>query len=116
MSETDEEKLRRHLAEFNAAVAEACDLPDDAPDHIKAMADAIRPPKPQMSDAAAVETAKYLLTQYERELARTSEAYASHMPSQIAAEYRRRRVYATGAVDVLRKVMATADGRTEMLG
>lgn len=43
MSETDEEKLRRHLAEFNAAVAEACDLPDDAPDHIKAMADAIRP-------------------------------------------------------------------------
>lgn len=69
-----------------------------------------------MSDAAAVETAKYLLTQYERELARTSEAHASHMPSQIAAEYRRRRAYATGAVDVLRKVMATADGRTEMLG
>ena len=45
MSETDEEKLLRHLAEFNAAVAEACDLPDDAPDHIKLMADIIRPPQ-----------------------------------------------------------------------
>lgn len=47
MSETDEEKLRRHLAEFNAAVAEACDLPDDAPDHIKAMADMISPRQEQ---------------------------------------------------------------------
>ncbi len=62
-----------------------------------------------MSDAAAVETAKHLLIQYERELQRTSEAYATHMPSQIGAEYLRRRAYATGAVDVLRKVMATAD-------
>ena len=69
-----------------------------------------------MSDTAAVETAKYLLIQYERELARTSEAYAPHMPSQIAADYRQRRAYAQGAVDVLRKVMATADGRTETLG
>lgn len=69
-----------------------------------------------MSDTAAVETAKYLLIQYERELTRTSEAYTYTMPSQIAAEYLRRRAYATGAVDVLRKVMATADGRTVTLG
>ena len=62
-----------------------------------------------MSDTAAVETAKYLLTQYERELQRTSQGYADHMPSQIKADYLQRRAYATGAVDVLRKVMATAD-------
>ncbi len=69
-----------------------------------------------MSDAAAVETAKHLLIQYERELVRTSQAYAEHMPSRIRADYLNRRAYATGAVDVLRKVMATADGRTEFLG
>ena len=40
-----------------------------------------------MSDASGIETAKYLLTQYERELARTSEAYAAHMPVAIASEY-----------------------------
>jgi len=69
-----------------------------------------------MSDASGIETAKYLLTQYERELARTSEAYAAHMPVAIASEYLRRRHYAEGCVDVLRKVMAAADGRTETLG
>jgi len=69
-----------------------------------------------MSDAAAVETAKYLLIQYERELARTSEAYAKHMPPQINAEYLRRRSYAVGAVDVLRKVVGAADGPMETLG
>ncbi len=62
-----------------------------------------------MSDTAAVETAKYLLTQYERELQRTSQGYAEHMPSRIRADYLNSRAYATGAVDVLRKVMATAD-------
>ena len=36
-----------------------------------------------MSDASGIETAKYLLVQYERELARTSQAYADHMPAQI---------------------------------
>ena len=69
-----------------------------------------------MSDASGIETAKYLLVQYERELARTSQAYADHMPAQIKADYLQRRAYATGAVDVLRKVMATADGPMETLG
>ena len=69
-----------------------------------------------MSDASGIETAKYLLTQYERELARTSEAYAAHMPVAIASEYLRRRHYAEGCVDVLRKVMAAADGPMETLG
>ena len=45
MSETDEEKLLRHLAELNSTVADACDgLPDDAPEHIQLMAATIRPP------------------------------------------------------------------------
>jgi len=69
-----------------------------------------------MSDAAAVETAKYLLTQYERELQRTNTAFVPSMPTAIATEYLRRRHYAEGCVDVLRKVMAAADGRTETLG
>lgn len=42
--ETDEQRLLRHLAEFNEAVADACNgLPDDTPDHVRAMADAINP-------------------------------------------------------------------------
>ncbi len=69
-----------------------------------------------MSDAAAVETAKHLLIQYERELQRTNTAFVPSMPTAIATEYLRRRHYAEGAVDVLRKVMAVADGRTETLG
>ena len=66
-----------------------------------------------MSDASGIETAKYLLVQYERELQRTN---APSMPTAIATEYLRRRHYAEGCVDVLRKVMAAADGRTETLG
>ena len=69
-----------------------------------------------MSNASGIEAAKHLLIQYERELQRTSQGYADHMPSQIKADYLQRRAYAQGAVDVLRKVMATADGRTETLG
>ena len=70
-----------------------------------------------MSDATAVETAKHLLIQYERELQRSSLAYTESMPPQIKATYlQRRRHYAEGCVDVLRKVMAAADGRTETLG
>ena len=45
--ETDEQRLLRHLAEFNEAVADACNgLPDDTPDHVRAMADAINPAPP----------------------------------------------------------------------
>ncbi|MDI9627608.1 MAG: hypothetical protein QM286_03535 [Acidobacteriota bacterium] len=69
-----------------------------------------------MSNASGIEAAKHLLIQYERELQRTSQGYADHMPSQIKADYLQRRAYATGAVDVLRKVMATADGQMETLG
>ena len=67
-----------------------------------------------MSDSSGIEAAKHLLIQYERELQRT--CYADYMPSQIKADYLQRRAYATGAVDVLRKVMATADGQMETLG
>ncbi len=46
MSETDEEKLLRHLAELHASVADACDgLPEDAPEHVQLMAATIRPPR-----------------------------------------------------------------------
>jgi len=69
-----------------------------------------------MSDAAAIETAKHLLIQYERELHRTNTAFVPSMPTAIATEYLRRRHYAEGCVDVLRKVMAAAGGWTETLG
>ena len=64
----------------------------------------------------AIETAKHLLIQCGRELQRTHTAIAPSMPTAIATEYLRRRHYAEGCVDVLRKVMAAADGRTETLG
>ena len=69
-----------------------------------------------MSDASGIETAKHLPIQYERELQRTNTAFVPSMPTAIATEYLRRRHYAEGCVDVLRKVMAAADGRTETLG
>ena len=69
-----------------------------------------------MSDASGIETAKYLLVQYERELQRTNTAFVPSMPTAIATEYLRRRHYAEGCVDVLRKVMAAADGPMETLG
>lgn len=42
----------------------------------------------------------------------TSTAYTPSMPSQIARHYLERRFYCQGAVDVLRKVLGTADEET----
>lgn len=67
-----------------------------------------------MSDPLRI--AADMLANYEQELRRTSVAYTPSMPPQIRAAHLERQHYAEGAVDVLRKVMAVADGQMETLG